>query len=142
MHSDWLRLCPIDLPPRPARLGQGLVGQSASLRFGCVSQSQNSQNLTARGISRYRGGEAPIPSLFSLRGAREHPSPLWRLQGGALCISQYLAEKSVSAFAASAEFLTSPGCPRSVFISSKLVIFWSVAGLAFGFGSKYWPNVF
>ncbi|GEM_PF-283991 len=58
VNFDWLRLCQIDLPPRPARLGQGLVGQGASLRFGCVSQSQNSQNLTARGIAAAGRGAA------------------------------------------------------------------------------------
>ena len=50
MNSDWLRLHQIDLPPHPAHLGQGLVGQSAWLRFVFVSQSPNHSNLTARSI--------------------------------------------------------------------------------------------
>jgi hypothetical protein len=43
LHFDRLRLCQLDPPPHPARLGQGFVGRNAQLRFDFVSLSQNSK---------------------------------------------------------------------------------------------------
>ena len=66
LNFGWLRLCQIDLSSHPAHMGQGFVGQSAPLRFGFVSQSQNSQNLPAHGIFFFGLSAAPIKRIFLL----------------------------------------------------------------------------
>ncbi len=58
-NFDWLRLCQIDPPCSPCYSAMVSLVRAASLRFGCVSLSQNSHNLSGRGIN--------SPEAFALK---------------------------------------------------------------------------